>query len=311
MTPAAFLHLVATGTVDEVRQALATHPDLINANAPHPFWGGQPQPLHIAIENRRDDIFTLLLDSGADPAGRNELYDHWSPLMLALQRGRPDYAKGLLERGAPVHLAEALLAGDDEATVANLGAIAPAPNEGSWLNFARTPRAIDLLLAAGCAAEIHDKWGQAPADALIALGPSGVPLLEYLAAKVPGLQLSSAQYARLGDLPSLRLASASQLQDPAVLHAAVEGRHCHLIRWLIAEQSVDPNIRRKAKSQQTPLHEASWNGDLETVETLLSLGADRTLTDLEHNATPLEWAETAIRFTGNHACEAVVSRLKR
>lgn len=306
MTTAAFLHLVASGTLEEVRQALVGHPDLVNAKGPHPFWGGQPQPLHIAIENRRDEIFTLLLDLGADPAGRNDQYDHWSPLMLALQRNRPDYSTELQRRGAPMHLAEALLAGNDNIT---FDPNAPVPNNGSWLNFARTTQAIDLLLATGAPADLKDKWGQTPADAFIALGPAGVPLLTHLKAKVSELQLTPAQYVRLGDLESLKAVPQAQLQDPAVLHAATEGRHRDLVRWLITDQGADPNIRRPDKSQQTPLHEAAWLGDLETVELLLSLGADPTLRDLEHDATPLEWAQTAIQFTGNQACHAVVTRL--
>lgn len=308
-SPAAaeFLRLVATGTIDEVRNAIGANPDLVNAQAPHPFWGGQPQPLHIAIENRRDDIFTLLLDAGADPAGRNDLYDHWSPLMLAFQRNRPDYAAELQRRGAPMHLAEALLSGSDNIP---FDPNAPVPNSGSWLNFARTTHAIDLLLAAGAPADVKDKWGQSPADAYIALGPLGIQLLAHLKTCVPDLHLTPAQHARLGDRQALEAIPQAQLQDPAVIHAATTGRHIDLVRWLIAEKGVDPNIRRADKSQQTPLHEAAWNGDLDTVQTLLALGADPTLKDLEHNATPLEWAQTSIEFTGNHACQAVVERLR-
>ena len=310
MTPAAFLRLVASGTREAVAHALTQQPDLVNANGPHPFWGGQPQPLHIAIENRRDDIFQLLLDAGADPAGRNGDYDRWSPLMLALQRNRPDYAAELQRRGAPVRLAEALLAGDNEATAAANRNAEPAPNNGSWLNFARTTQAIDMLLAAGASAETKDKWGLAPADAFIALGSAGAQLLSHLVAKIPSLTLTPAQYARLGDLQALKNLPNDRLRDPAVIYAATEGRHRELVRWLIAEQGADPNIRRADKSQQTPLHEAAWNGDLDTAETLLDLGADAGLKDFEHDATPLEWAETAIRVTGNAACGAVADRLR-
>src|SRR5687767_288099 len=44
-----FLRLVATGTVDDVRARLDADPALVDAIGPHPFWGGHPQPLHVAI----------------------------------------------------------------------------------------------------------------------------------------------------------------------------------------------------------------------------------------------------------------------
>ena len=38
------------------------------------------------------------------------------------------------------------------------------------------------------------------------------------------------------------------------------------------------------------LHEAAWSGDIGMVRLLLELGADPTLLDREHHATPLGWA---------------------
>ncbi|GAB3746485.1 ankyrin repeat domain-containing protein [Microlunatus parietis] len=43
----------------------------------------------------------------------------------------------------------------------------------------------------------------------------------------------------------------------------------------------------------TALHEAAYRGDADLVRTLLDLGADPTLTDTNHNATALGWAEHA------------------
>ena len=58
-------------------------PALVNAVGPHPYWGGRPQPLHLAIEGKRRDVFDLLLDSGADIDGRN---DEYRPLVAADDR---------------------------------------------------------------------------------------------------------------------------------------------------------------------------------------------------------------------------------
>ena len=44
------LRLVATGKIDEVRGILKDAPTHVNEVAPHPFWGGQLQPLHIALK---------------------------------------------------------------------------------------------------------------------------------------------------------------------------------------------------------------------------------------------------------------------
>ena len=66
---------------------------MVNAVGPHPFWGGRPQPLHVAIETKRRDMFDLLLGAGADVNGTNDEYDHWSPLMLARDAGARRHAR--------------------------------------------------------------------------------------------------------------------------------------------------------------------------------------------------------------------------
>lgn len=47
----------------------------------------------------------------------------------------------------------------------------------------------------------------------------------------------------------------------------------------------------KAGLDRTALHEAAWAGNLEMVKLLLELGADLTVRDASHGATPLGWAE--------------------
>ena len=83
-----FLHLSAPAEIDEVRRTLAAAPQMVNVVGPHPFWGGRPQPLHVAIESNRADMFRLLLEAGADVNGDNDEYEHWSPLMLARNEER-------------------------------------------------------------------------------------------------------------------------------------------------------------------------------------------------------------------------------
>ena len=135
-----FLKLVGTGEIDEVRRILAAAPQMVNAVGPHPFWGGRPQPLHVAIETKRRDMVDLLLDAGADVNGTNDQYDHWSPLMLTRDQERDDMRDELLRRGARIGLMEALLFADDvlveELLRPGVAALpAYAPNGGSASQF--------------------------------------------------------------------------------------------------------------------------------------------------------------------------------
>ncbi|WP_062355373.1 ankyrin repeat domain-containing protein [Herbidospora yilanensis] len=54
--------------------------------------------------------------------------------------------------------------------------------------------------------------------------------------------------------------------------------------------------------RSTPLHEAAWNDDVETVRALIELGADPAITDPRFGATPLGWAEHG----GRHRVAAVL-----
>ena len=126
----AFLRHVGTGRIDDVRAMLATDPTLVNAVGPHPFWGGRPQALHVAVETKRRDMFDLLLEHGADVSGTNDSYDLWSPLMLAMDRDQPEMRDELLRRGARVGLLEALMMGDDARVEECLPAIARSATVG-------------------------------------------------------------------------------------------------------------------------------------------------------------------------------------
>jgi ankyrin repeat protein len=311
-----FLKLVGTGRIDEVRRVLAAAPQLVNAVGPHPFWGGRPQPLHVAIETRRRDMFDLLLEAGADVNGTNHEYDHWSPLMLARDQDREGMRHELLRRGARVGLMEALMAGDD-ARVEELlrpGASAlptHAPNGGSILNFARTPFAIDRLLELGVPADVKDRWGSTPIESMSRLGPRGQPLVRHLMSR--GVEAAPQEHARLGDLGTLETLA---VEDPdvakadAVMMGAVDFGHHALVEWLLARGG-NANARSAAPSRHTALHSAAWNGDLAMVRLLVAAGADLAARDDEHRGTPLGWAEVAIDVTNNLRCGEVVEYLSR
>ena len=314
----AFLRHVGTGRIDEVRAMLATDPTLVNAVGPHPFWGGRPQALHVAVETTRRDMFDLLLEHGADVSGTNDSYDHWSPLMLAMDRDRPEMRDELLRLGARVGLLEALMMGDDARVEEMLahhsaqrdGGLDITPNAGSILAFARTPFAIDRLIALGAPNDMKDRWGSTPLDAMSRLGPRGHALVQHMIAR--GIAAAPKDYARLGDVETLaRLCEA----DPkvaaldSVMMAAVDFSHHALVSWLL-ERGADVNARADSGSRHTALHSAAWNGDLRMVTLLVQAGADRTVRDEEHDGTPLGWAETSIEVTNNPKCAEVAAYLR-
>ncbi len=308
----AFLREVGTGHLDRVRQRLDADPALVNAAGPHPFWGGRPQALHVAIETTRREMVDLLLDRGADVNGTNEGYDHWSPLMLAINRHDADLQKTLIVRGARIGLLEALMRGDDAQVEAELRTDRLpeiAPNGGSILAFARTPYAIDRLIELGAPVDLKDRWGSTPIDAVSRMGAAGQPLVRHLVSR--GVPASPKEYARLGDRASLERLVAS---DPAiavqddVMMGAVDFGHLDLVRWLLAH-GANVNARAAAQSRHTALHSAAWNGDLAMVKLLVGAGADVGALDAEHRNTPRGWAETAIVVTNNAKCPDVVAYL--
>jgi ankyrin repeat protein len=307
-----FLQHVGAGRIDEARAMLAVEPQLVNVVGPHPFWGGRPQPLHVAIESGRREMFDLLIEHGADVSGSNDEYDHWSPLMVAIERDQRDIRDELLRRGARVGLPEALMLADDRRVdeLLRSGMLpAVAPNGGSMLAFARTPFAIDRLMALGVQTDLKDRWGSTPIDAISRLGAPGRALVDHLVTR--GVAAAPKHYARLGDIAALaRLCEADPTiaQRESVMMAAVDGGHHALVQWLL-ERGANANARSDAQSRQTALHAAAWNGDLTMVELLVEAGADRAARDEEHDATPRDWAATAINVTNNPNCAQVVAYL--
>lgn len=313
---ARFLRDVRTGNVDAVRPALAATPALVNANGPHPHWGGRPQPLHMAIEGKNREAFDLLLAAGADVNGNNSPYESWSPLMLTEHNDRADMRKELLKRGATLGLAEALVFADDALLEKLLqrgkSALASrAPGGGSWLSHARTSYAIDRLLELGASIDQADVWQTTPIEQMSRLGARGLPLLRHLLKR--GVSAKPQEFARLGDretLASLIAADPSIARLDEVFIGAVDFGHIELVKWLLG-RGANPNARSGIGSQGTALHSAAWEGNLPMVKLLAEAGADIHALDREHHGTPEDFARVSVEVTKNPACVAVAEYLEK
>jgi hypothetical protein len=181
---------------------------------------------------------------------------------------------------------------------------------GAILAFARTPFAIDRLLALGAPIDLADRWGSKPIDAMSRLGPRGRSLVERLAAR--GAAAAPKAYARVGDVDTLAHLVAA---DPAVarrddvMMAAAEGGHHDPVAWLLARDGA-VNARADAASRHTALHAAAWNGDLRMARLLVEAGADQACRDDQHDGTALDWAATSSEVTNNPTCADVVAYLE-
>jgi len=309
---ATFLRAVGGGALSLVRASLKATPQLVNALGPHPYWPGRPQALHVSIETSRQDMFDLLVESGADVNGSNESYEQSSPLMLTFLWDQAQMRETLLTRGAKIGLVEALLLRDD-ARVASIlrrsssNVAKLRPNGGSILAMARTPFAIDLLLELGAPPDIPDRWGTAPLEAMSRLGAAGQPLFQHLLGK--GFDASPREYARMGDRNSLaklfeRHPESVRAHD--VLAEAAGFGHYDLVEWLLAHGA---HVNSGEEGAWTALHSAAWEGHLQMVKLLVAAGADLSATESRHDSTPARVARAAIAVTNNPACEEVARYL--
>src|SRR5690606_29199856 len=111
-------------------------------------------------------VFDLLLERGANPAGDNAAYDHWSPAMLARHWRRREMLAELRQHLGPDDLLLALLDGNDDRAMELLADPAvldrPMPSGKTALHFATTVRPASRLLELGVPVDAKDKSGQTP-----------------------------------------------------------------------------------------------------------------------------------------------------
>jgi RNA polymerase sigma factor (sigma-70 family) len=294
----------AAGNSEIVTRLIQNDASIIHETAEHPFWGGEPQALHVASEWGRKDVVELLLRNGADPNGDNDKYDGWSPLHLALHKDHGPAAHNeivelLILYGAKIDLWAAAMMGDLTATrqiiesdpdIVN----SRGPNSATALHFAADGAIVKMFLESGADPRAKDKYGKRPVRTLLGYGPRKKEAAIYLLDKTNDWDLSAA--CAVGD--NERVASFVS-QNPSLLRESGWNRETPLntaslhgniatVRLLL-DLGADVNL--KAESGCYPLHLAARNGHLDVAEVLIALNANLAALDDIHQGTALDWAE--------------------
>jgi uncharacterized protein len=246
----------ALGDLASVRQMLDDDPARISETRPN-----RRRPLSAAVEFGRDDIARLLLERGANP--------RWEPaeaVHSAARRGNFAMVKLLLDHGADPN--------EDIDSTSN--AIA----------FAATPEIRALLEAHGGGLGLYDTtWIEHDDE-----------LLRQVAAAPPDEHRIGAAFTMSADRPDLlaRLLDAG-LRMPAV-HTSCQGylNRPDALRTLLAHGMSPDQMNWQ---HQTLLHHAATQDTTDCAAILLDAGATMTARDDEYRSTPLAWAARANQHT--------------
>ncbi|MBO3750182.1 hypothetical protein J5X84_29210 [Streptosporangiaceae bacterium NEAU-GS5] len=247
------------------------------------FGGGEgDQPAHpdgLALAR-------LLLDRGADPNDCQTLYNRglggsWNDDTTHLE----------------LLLAYGLGQGDGGPWKARLGHAQQSPaemvsEEVMTAALRGGPRRMRLLLDHGAPADargLHPAYrGRSAYEFALVHGHTDVAEMLAAAGATATLNETDAFVAACmrGERPDLGLLERMRGARPNLINVAAEDRKPAAVR-LLAELGFDVNHLYRS----TPLHEAAWNDDVPMARLLIELGADPSLTDRFHQATPLGWAE--------------------
>jgi ankyrin repeat protein len=301
-------------------RVLERSPELAKVTGPHPIWGGEPTALHLAVENGRADVAAMLLKLGADPNHPSDMYDGWTPLLIAAMRQSRSLVDLLLSYGAHVDAWEAAALGDVDRLDAIIS-IDPdvvhvhRANDAPPLHFAATIEVAQHLIDRGAMLDAVDKYGSTAARSAAYGRRARRTVAKFLA------ELSNERdpwmLAALDDtagLAALALQGMDILRvrrdgiNPASgfgempLHTASALGNASTVRFLLS-RGVDPDA--EVENGVRPLHYAAKCDSREVVDLLLKAGANPRLRDGEHQATPADWARFFGKFELASYLEAV------
>lgn len=238
--------------------------------------------LHIAVEVKAPvEIIKILLSEGADPHHAD--IDGVTPLWLASGAGSLDTMAELLDAGVHVNSAE------NEIGLTPLHVATHFGHEN----------AVNLLISAGANIEAVDADEQTPLMTAVENNyPNLVSVLAKTGASVtkPNIEGSHPVHvaADLGYLEVLSVLStfgadinARDIRNATCLKVAALNGRFHMVEHLVQEYGA--NIDAQDSMGATPLHVAVAHGHVETIQELLSLGADPNAHDF-HGYTPLHVA---------------------
>ncbi len=291
-------------------RVLERAPELARVTGPHPIWGGEPTALHLAVENGRTDVASMLLKLGADPNHPSDMYDGWSPLLIAAGRQSRPLVELLLAHGARVDAWEAAALGD----LARLSAIvdeSPAivrehrANDAPPLHFAATVETAQLLIDRGAPLDAVDKYGSTAARSAAYGRRTRRTVARFLVERTgerdPWMLAALDDTAGLAELALQGVDIIRVRRDginPASgfgelpLHTAAALGNLATVRFLLG-RGADPN--GEVEKGVRPLHYAAKCDSREVVDELLNAGADPHAKDGAREATPADWA----RFFGH------------
>ncbi|MBI2689542.1 MAG: ankyrin repeat domain-containing protein [Acidobacteria bacterium] len=280
MTPRQILQAAARGDIAALTLALNADPGALNRNSPHPYWGGEAAPIHLAAEWGQTDTVKFLLGFGATPNPDSSIYDHWTPLQIAIHRDRAPVIELLLAAGAERTVWAAAALGDLAAVEQRLALIhePSGPNGATALHFANTVPVAELLLANGARLDAKDKYGRTPAEMVSSYGARYREAALFLTGKAG--EMDYVRAVTIGEIDIVR-----DLYDPAkqVIHLAALHGHAAIVEFLL-EKGAGPDAGYA-------LHMAARNGHIDAARVLIAHGADLDLKDGMHQSTPLGWAE--------------------
>jgi ankyrin repeat protein len=301
-----------SGDARTIQRVLDESPELARVTGPHPIWGGEPTALHLAVENGRADVAAMLLKSGADPNHPSDMYDGWTPLLIAAGRESRALVELLLSYGANVDAWEAAALGDVDRLAAIIQVdpsvtLARRANGAPPLHFAATVDVARLLVEHGAVPDAVDKYGSTAARAAAYGRRSRRPVARFL------MELTGERdawlLAALDDVAGLeRLAQAGvdittarrDGLNPAAgfselpIHTAAALGNVATVKLLLA-RGADPNAREGQGRGARPLHCAAKLGSREMIDVLLAAGADPRIKDDLRQGTASDWA----RFFGH------------
>ena len=286
--------------------------------------GDNTYAMHWAAAAGTLDVVRRLADAGGDVVGRGD--DHelevigwatcWDECDTAAHRAVADF---LVSRGARHHIFSAIAmnladevrriaAGDSSALNRR-----QSRNEDhrTALHFAvvkNRPDMVALLLELGADPLAVDGSGQ-PVATYATTPDVDRPLMEKIGA-MAAAELTSAERGHRqpratsmdllallarGDFHQadrlLRENAALIAPSGGVLHLMAKRNDGMSVKWLLDHGADVNGMWPHWDAEVTPLHLAACQGHADMVRRLLAAGADRTIRDSKHDASPIGWAE--------------------